>query len=118
MTRIRCTSSLIWAKRTGCQKKKAGWLLTISCLTGGGDGKKYGWFGREEQREDNVVKGLCCLEGQRVYIFVDGEETRKYSQEIRKNLPGDNTVTCCFFCVIFCVARNSDHKFSLGCCSR
>ncbi len=88
------------------------------CLTGGGDGEKYGWFGREEQREDNVVKGPCCLEGQRVYILADGEETRKHSQEIRKNLPGDNTVTCCFCFVIFCVGRNSDHKFSLGCCSR
>ena len=118
MTRFCCTFVTRPKKRTNCQKKKAGWLLTISCLTGGGDGKKYGWFGREEQREDNVVKGLCCLEGLRVYILVDGEETRKHSQEIRKNLPGDNTVTCCLFCVIFCVGRNRDHKFSLGCCSR
>ena len=48
------------------KKKKAGWLLTNPCLTGGGDGKKYGWFGREVQSEEFVVEGPCCLEGKRV----------------------------------------------------
>ncbi len=32
----------------------------------GVEGKKYGWFGRELQREDNVVKGACCVGGQRI----------------------------------------------------
>jgi hypothetical protein len=68
MTRVCCTFGKRSKKRTNCQKKKAGWLLTNSCLTGGGDGKKYGWFGREVQNEDNVVEGTCCLEGQRVYL--------------------------------------------------
>ena len=49
-------------------KKKTGWLLSILCSTGGVDGKKYGWFGRELQREDNVVKGACCVGGQRIYF--------------------------------------------------
>ena len=50
------------------KKKKAGWLLTILCSTGGGDGKNYGWFGRKVQREYNVVEGVSCLWGQRVYL--------------------------------------------------
>jgi hypothetical protein len=32
---------------------------------------------------------------------VDGEETRKHSKEIRKNLPGDKTVIRCCFCACF-----------------
>ena len=36
-------------------------------FNGWGDGKKYGWFGRKVQREENVVVGVCCLGGQRVY---------------------------------------------------
>jgi hypothetical protein len=44
MTRIRCTSSLIWAKRTGCQKKKAGELLTFCCERVVGLGEECGWF--------------------------------------------------------------------------
>ena len=66
MTRFCCTFATRPKKRTNCQKKKAGWLLTNACLTGGGDGKKYGWFGRELQSEDFVVEGPCCLEGMRV----------------------------------------------------
>ena len=55
-------------KEDQLSKKKTGWLLSILCSTGGGDGKKYGWFGRELQRGDNVVKGACCVGGQRVYF--------------------------------------------------
>jgi hypothetical protein len=69
MTRVCCTFVTRPKKRTNCQKQKAGWLLTILCSTGGGDGEKYGWFGRKVQREENVVEGVCCLWwGQRVYL--------------------------------------------------
>ena len=68
MTRVCYTFSYASEKRTNCQKKKAGWLLTILCSTGGGEWKKYGWFGRKVQREDNVVEGVSCLWGQRVYL--------------------------------------------------
>ncbi len=61
-------SSAPLEKEDQLSKKKAGWLLTNSCLTGGGDGKKYGWFRREVQSEDNVVEGTCCLEEQRAYL--------------------------------------------------
>ena len=68
MTRVCYTISDASEKKDQLSKKKAGWLLTILCSTGGGDGKKYGWFGRKVQREDNVVEGVSCLWGQRVYL--------------------------------------------------
>ena len=36
---------------------------------------------------DNVVKGACCVGGQRVYFYVNAEETRKESVETKENLP-------------------------------
>jgi hypothetical protein len=63
MTRVCCTFSHASEKKDQLSKKKAGWLLTILFSTGGGDGKKYGWFGRKVQREENVVEGVCCLWG-------------------------------------------------------
>ena len=87
MTRVSCRFVTRPKKRINCQKKKTGWLLSILCSTGGGEGKKYGWFGRELQREDNVVKGACCVGGQKVYFYVNAEETRKESVETKENLP-------------------------------
>ncbi len=68
MTRVCYTFSYASEKKDQLSKKKAVWLPTILCSTGGGDGKKYGWFGRKVQREDNVVDGVSCLWGQRVYL--------------------------------------------------
>jgi hypothetical protein len=68
MTRISCRFVTRPKKRTNCQKKETGLLLTILFSTGGSDGKKYGWFGREVQSEDNVFEGSCCLEGKRVHL--------------------------------------------------
>ncbi len=75
--------------------------------TGGGQGKKYGWFGRELQREDNFVKGACCVGGQRVYLNVNAEETRKVSVETIENLPAELLFTSCFVVVVFvaCVGK-------------
>ena len=71
------------------------------CSTGGGDGKKYGWFGRELEREDNVVKGACCVGGQRVYFYVNAEETRKVSVETIENLPAELPFTLLFLLLFF-----------------
>jgi hypothetical protein len=101
MTRVSCRFVTRPKKRTNCQKKKTGWLLSILCSTGGGDGKKYGWFGRELQREDNFVKGACCVGGQRVYLNVNAEETRKVSVETIENLPAELPFTSCFCCCCF-----------------
>ena len=68
MTRVCYTISYASEKKDQLSKKKAGWLLTILCSTGGGDGKKYGWFGRKVQRMGKSMEGVSCLWGQRVYL--------------------------------------------------
>ena len=68
MTRVCYTFSYASEKKDKLSKKKAGWLLTILFSTGGGDGKKYGWFGRKVQRMGKSMEGVSCLWGQRVYL--------------------------------------------------
>ncbi len=84
------------------------------CSTGGGEGKKYGWFGRELEREDNVVKGACFVGGQRVYLYVNAEETRKVSVETIENLPAELPFTLCFFAVVFCCWCGKGYNHKLG----
>ena len=54
MTRVCYTFSYASEKRTNCQKKKEGWLLTILCSTGVGAGKKV-WLVWKES-----TKGIKC----------------------------------------------------------
>ena len=42
-------------------KKNAGGMVTEACESGGGVGKEWGRFGKEEEWENSVVKGCCCF---------------------------------------------------------